>query len=58
VLVNGKILLFICEVNIMDEKKVKIVLGQNIKNLRTHRQYSQAELAEMADISIISLRNI
>jgi len=37
----------------MDGEELKTVLGQNIKNLRSHRQYSQAELAEKADISII-----
>ena len=42
----------------MDGEELKAVLGQNIKNLRSHRQYSQAELAEKADISIIYLSNI
>ena len=39
-------------------EELKAVLGQNIKNIRSHRQYSQAELAEKADISIIYLSNI
>ena len=42
----------------MDGQEIKVALGQNIKNLRSHRQYSQAELAEKADISIIYLSNI
>ena len=42
----------------MDGQELKTVLGQNIKNLRSHRQYSQAELAEKVDISIIYLSNI
>lgn len=42
----------------MDGQEIKVALGQNIKNLRSHRQYSQAELAEKSDISIIYLSNI
>jgi len=42
----------------MDGQEIKVALGQNIKNLRSHRQYSQAELAEKAGISIIYLSNI
>ena len=44
--------------NGMDGQEIKVALGQNIRNLRSHRQYSQAELAEKADISIIYLSNI
>ena len=42
----------------MDGQDIKVALGQNIKNLRSHRLYSQAELAEKANISIIYLSNI
>ena len=42
----------------MDGQEIKVALGQNIKNLRSHRRYSQAELAEKVDISIIYLSNI
>ena len=42
----------------MEEKKLKGILGENIKFYRLRRQYSQADLAEKANISITFLSNI
>jgi len=42
----------------MKEKKLKSVLGKNIKIFRLRRQFSQADLAEKAGISITFLSNI
>ena len=42
----------------MNEKKLKAILGKNIKFFRLRRQFSQADLAEKADISITFLSNI
>jgi transcriptional regulator with XRE-family HTH domain len=42
----------------MKEKKLKNILGRNIKFFRLRRQFSQADLAEKANISITFLSNI
>jgi transcriptional regulator with XRE-family HTH domain len=42
----------------MKEKKLKGILGKNIKFFRLRRQFSQADLAEKANISITFLSNI
>ncbi|GBU28806.1 hypothetical protein R84B8_02368 [Treponema sp. R8-4-B8] len=42
----------------MEEKKLKGILGKNIKFFRLRRQFSQADLAEKANISITFLSNI
>jgi transcriptional regulator with XRE-family HTH domain len=42
----------------MKEKKLKGILGENIKFFRLRRQFSQADLAEKANISITFLSNI
>jgi len=42
----------------MKEKKLKSILGKNIKFFRLRRQFSQADLAEKANISITFLSNI
>jgi len=42
----------------MEEKKLKEILGKNIKFFRLRRQFSQAELAERSGISITFLSNI
>jgi transcriptional regulator with XRE-family HTH domain len=42
----------------MKEKKLKGILGKNIKFYRLRRQFSQADLAEKANISITFLSNI
>jgi len=42
----------------MKEKKLKGILGKNIKFFRLRRQFSQANLAEKSNISITFLSNI
>ena len=42
----------------MEENKLKGILGRKIKFFRLRRQFSQADLAEKADISITFLSNI
>ena len=42
----------------MKEKKLKGILGKNIKFFRLRRQFSQADLAEKSNISITFLSNI
>ena len=42
----------------MEEKRLKIILGKNIKFFRLRRQFSQADLAEKSGISITFLSNI
>jgi len=42
----------------MDGQAIKVVLGKNIKSLRTQKDFTQAVLAEKADISIIFLSSI
>jgi len=42
----------------MKEKKLKGILGMNIKFFRLRKQFSQADLAEKANISITFLSNI
>jgi len=42
----------------MKEKKLKGILGKNIKFFRLLRQFSQADLAEKANISVTFLSNI
>jgi len=42
----------------MKEKKLKGILGKNIKFYRLRRQFSQADLAEKSNISITFLSNI
>jgi len=42
----------------MDGKKIKTILGKNIKIIRTERGLTQAVLAEKANISIIFLSSI
>ena len=42
----------------MDGRALKVVLGKNIKFIRTEKGLTQAVLAEKADISIIFLSSI
>ncbi|MCL2722600.1 MAG: helix-turn-helix domain-containing protein [Treponema sp.] len=42
----------------MKEKRLKGILGKNIRFFRLRRQFSQADLAEKANISITFLSNI
>jgi len=42
----------------MKEKKLKSILGRNIKFFRLRKQFSQADLADKANISITFLSNI
>ena len=42
----------------MKEKRLKGILGKNIKFFRLRRQFSQADLAEKSNISITFLSNI
>jgi len=42
----------------MKEKRLKVILGKNIKFFRLRRQFSQADLAEKSNISITFLSNI
>jgi transcriptional regulator with XRE-family HTH domain len=42
----------------MDGQDIKVILGKNIKSLRTQRNFTQAVLAEKANISIIFLSSI
>ena len=43
---------------VMDGQEIKLILGRNIKIIRTHRHFSQAILAEKVDISINYLSKI
>jgi len=42
----------------MDGRALKVILGKNIKSIRSEKGLTQAILAEKADISIIFLSNI